>query len=60
MDIRKAFNSVDISILLKKLEYNGISDPILNWFKSYLNDRTQQVKLGNFCSSVINVTSEVP
>jgi hypothetical protein len=59
-DIRKAFDSIDIPILLNELEYNSISDPILKWFKSYLIDRTQQVKLGSFSSSIINVTSGVP
>jgi hypothetical protein len=59
-DIRKAFDSVNISILLNKLEYNGISGPILKLFKSYLIDRKQQVKLGSSNSSIINVTSGVP
>lgn len=33
---------------------------MLKWLISYLVSRTQQVKLGNFVSSAINVTSGVP
>jgi len=59
-DIRKAFDSVDLSILVEKLKCLGVVGQMLSWLKSYLDGRTQQVKLGNFISSAINVTPEVP
>lgn len=41
LDLSKAFDSVNISLLLAKLQYYGIQEEILQWFSSYLNDRTQ-------------------
>jgi len=38
VDIRKAFDSVDIKLLLKKLKIAGFKGLVLKWFESYLND----------------------
>ena len=43
LDIRnKAFDSVDHSILLEKVQFYGVSDKELMQFKSYLTARNQQ------------------
>ena len=36
VDMRKAFDSVNHCVLLKKLKISGCSDKALKWFKSYL------------------------
>ena len=41
LDIRKAFDTIDHQILIKKLSQYGIQDDELNFFESYLENRTQ-------------------
>lgn len=43
------FDSIDHNILIKKLEYCGVTVE-LNFFKSYLTDRFQMVKINNIFS----------
>ena len=41
----KAFDTIDHSILLKKLEMYGVSTTNIAWFASYLNGRKQYIKI---------------
>uniref|UniRef100_A0A1B6H9V6 Reverse transcriptase domain-containing protein n=1 Tax=Homalodisca liturata TaxID=320908 RepID=A0A1B6H9V6_9HEMI len=45
MDLSKAFDSVKHSKLLEKLHVIGISKRALNWFSSYLTNRSQSVEI---------------
>ena len=45
IDLSKAFNTVDHSILLRKLELNGITDRNYAWIKSYLSNRLQYIQI---------------
>lgn len=38
LDIRKAFDLIDHSILLENVQFYGDSERELTWFKSYLPD----------------------
>ena len=60
LDLAKAFDSVDHSILLKKLKHYGIRGLPLQLLQSYLSDRNQFVKLNNANSSLINILFGVP
>ena len=44
-DLQKAFDTVNHSILLWKLEHYGIHGIVNDWFRSYLLDRKQTAKL---------------
>lgn len=60
IDLRKAFNSVDHDLLIKKLESYGFKNNELNWFKSYLSDRKQVVSVGKEISDYCLIMSRAP
>ena len=45
IDLSKAFDTVDHSILLKKIELYGITDRNYAWIKSYLSNRLQYIQI---------------
>ena len=60
LDLKKAFNTVDHNILIKKLYYYGISGNILKWFESYLTDRKQYVYFKGKKSDIKKISYGVP
>ena len=60
IDFRKAFNLVDHELLLRKLHIYKFDESSLSWFKSYLDNRTQQVVINNSSSSSGDVVCGVP
>ena len=45
IDLAKSFDTVDHEILLSKLEYYGVCDESLPWFKNYFSGRKQSVHI---------------
>ena len=60
INLRKAFDAVRHQILLESLSSAGIGGIPLNWFASYLSERTQRVVTQRGCSSTLVVSSGVP
>ncbi len=60
IDLRKAFDTVDHGILLKKLVAYGVEGRELGWVKSYLSNRIQQVNFKRTLSDEQPVTIGVP
>jgi Reverse transcriptase (RNA-dependent DNA polymerase)/Endonuclease-reverse transcriptase len=61
LDFSKAFECVNHELLLRKLSQLNFSDPVVEWFRSYLTGRECAVKgkNGKF-SKWVHVTSGVP
>lgn len=47
LDVSKSFGSVNHSTLIEKLFRYGFKGKLLNWFRSYLLNRTKVVKIQN-------------
>ena len=60
LDLKKAFDNINHSLLLIKLENFGIRGQVLNWFSSYLKSRTQCVIWKNRISKELIVKNGVP
>jgi hypothetical protein len=60
LDYSKAFDLVDHSILIRKLEHYGIRGQALAWMKSYLENRTQYVTIDGKNSSSMPLRYGVP
>jgi len=59
LDLKKAFDLVDHDILLQKMKMYNFSESTIKFFKSYLSNRTQIVKDGEFESSSRTVLTGV-
>ena len=60
LDLRKAFDVVDHTILIEKLAAYKLSNSSLQWFKSYIKGRRQAVPNGKGLSEFITVNAGVP
>lgn len=60
LDLQKAFDTVCIPILLAKLESIGIRGVVHDWFREYLTDRTQSVRVAHDMSDKAFCTYGVP
>ena len=60
IDFQKAFDSVSHVKLYSKLISYNIEGDLLQWINAFLSNRTQQVKIINSVSNVIDIISGVP
>lgn len=60
IDLSKAFDTIDHSILIAKLEYYGFNSKSLQLMISYLSNRYQYVDYNETQSSVLKITTGVP
>ena len=60
LDLKKAFGTVDHSILLKKLQLYGLDSHTVQWFKSYLSNRFQSTLVNGTLSDYLPVSCRVP
>ena len=60
IDLQNAFDTVNHSILLQKLQQYGVRGTALNWFSSYLTDRKQYVSVNGHTSDHLKISCRVP
>ena len=60
IDLKKAFDTVDHSILLKKMDFYGIRGTSQTWFQSYLSEREQYVTINGIESDKVKMICGFP
>jgi retron-type reverse transcriptase len=60
IDLKKAFDTINHEIIIQKLCNYGLDRNALEWFKSYLNNRSQRCQVNGILSDPRPITCGVP
>ena len=60
IDLKKAFDTIVHSVLIRKLHKYGVDRSSLKWFESYLCDRSQKCSVNGHLSNIAPVSCGVP
>ena len=60
LDLSKAFDTLDHELLLRKLSNNGLNQSSIQWFNSYLSNRSQSVCTNGTVSDPEPILQGVP
>ena len=60
IDLKKAFDTINHRILLKKLPFFGLNNSIINWIGNYLTNRSQRCTVNGTTSGELAITCGVP
>ena len=60
IDLSKAFDCLQYDKLFKKMQYLGFANHTINWFRSYLSNRTQITEIDGVRSTELNMQLGVP
>ena len=60
IDLSKAFDTINHTILLNKLKYYGLKGSTLNLFQSYLSNRKQYTEIEDNTSTILPIFVCVP
>ena len=60
LDLKRAFETIDRELLIKKMKLNGFDNEVISWFSSFLTNRTQCTKFNEFMSSKLANAIGIP
>ena len=60
IDQKKAFDTIDHTLLLKKFDYYGVRGIANEWLQSYLQCRKQFVQVDEHRSNLLEIICDVP
>ena len=60
IDLKKASDTIDHNIIIRKLSNYGVDQKALRWFQSYLSDRSQKCSVNGHLSTASPITCGVP